>query len=130
MKPLRERNSSYTPLDLQSLAVPQRQQHLSRSSTIMKFRGADLLSRIAIGIAAIAAVIGGPALAASPDQPAAPFPAPVYTWTGFYVGGNLGYGGGDDRTGVAGNGSVAANIGGHSFPSGFAFANSDTASLN
>jgi outer membrane immunogenic protein len=96
----------------------------------MKFRRANLLSRVAIGIAAIAALIGGPALAATPEPPPAPRPAPVYTWTGFYIGGNLGYGWGNGRNDVAGNGSVTANIGGFSYPSSFAFADSNTAWLN
>ena len=88
------------------------------------------MSRVAIGIAAIAALIGGPALAATPEPPPAPRPAPVYTWTGFYIGGNLGYGWGNGRNDVAGNGSVTANIGGFSYPSSFAFADSNTAWLN
>jgi outer membrane immunogenic protein len=96
----------------------------------VKFRGADLLSRVAFGIAAIAAVIGGPASAASPAPQPAPLPASVYSWTGFYIGGNLGYGGGDDRTDVAGNGSVTAKLGGFSYPSSFGFADSNTARLN
>jgi outer membrane immunogenic protein len=97
----------------------------------MKFRRADLLSRLAIGIAAIA-LIGGPSLAATPkEKPSpAPRPVPVQSWTGFYLGGNLGYGWGGGRTNLEGNGSVAANIGGFAYPSSFAFADSDEARLN
>jgi outer membrane immunogenic protein len=44
-----------------------------------------------ICIAAIAALIGTPALAADIAVKAPPAaPAPVYNWTGFYVGGNIG----------------------------------------
>ncbi len=34
-----------------------------------------------------------------------PAPAPVYSWTGWYVGGNVGYSWGDARTDVAGSGT-------------------------
>lgn len=47
----------------------------------------------AIGIAAIAALIGTPALAADMPvkaPPIAPVAAPVYNWTGFYLGASLG----------------------------------------
>ena len=43
-----------------------------------------------LGIAAIAALIGTPALAA--DMPVKAPPAPASSWTGFYVGGEAGYG--------------------------------------
>lgn len=55
-----------------------------------------------VSIAALTAALGAPALAA--DLPArAPAPAPVYaapifTWTGFYVGGQLGYAWGRAKT--------------------------------
>jgi len=79
--------------------------------------------------------IGGvPALAADlPGRtyaPAAPFVAPVYSWTGFYIGGNIGYGsqrssfsdpglsnpplsgpsGGETATSVVGGGQIGYNL--------------------
>jgi outer membrane immunogenic protein len=45
-----------------------------------------------IGIAAICALLGTPALAADmPLKAPPPPPAPAWTWTGFYIGGNAGY---------------------------------------
>ena len=35
-----------------------------------------------------------------------PPPAPINTWTGWYVGGNVGYSWGDAHTDLAGNGSM------------------------
>jgi outer membrane immunogenic protein len=49
------------------------------------------MKKLAIAIAAIA-LIGTPAFAADmPLKAPPPAPAPVYNWTGFYVGGNVGY---------------------------------------
>jgi outer membrane immunogenic protein len=39
--------------------------------------------------------------------PPSPPPAPVYNWTGWYVGGNVGGSRGDAKTDFAGNGSVS-----------------------
>jgi|SRR5215469_793969 len=39
---------------------------------------------------AVAGLIATPAFAADMGVPPAPPPAPVYNWTGFYVGGNAG----------------------------------------
>jgi outer membrane immunogenic protein len=49
------------------------------------------MKRLATAIAAIA-LIGTPAFAAAiaVKGPPSPPPAPVYNWTGFYVGGNIG----------------------------------------
>jgi outer membrane immunogenic protein len=44
-----------------------------------------------ISIAAVAVVVGSPALAADMALKAPP-PVPVFTWTGCYVGGHAGYG--------------------------------------
>jgi outer membrane immunogenic protein len=60
------------------------------------------MRKIAIGFAAIAALIGTPALAADLGRPVykapppAP-PAPVYSWTGWYVGANIGGHWGTDK---------------------------------
>ena len=47
------------------------------------------MKKLATAIAAIA-LIGTPVFAADIGVPPSPPPAPVYNWTGFYVGGNLG----------------------------------------
>jgi outer membrane immunogenic protein len=47
------------------------------------------MNRFATAIAAIA-LIGTPAFAADMAVKSSPAPAPVYSWTGFYVGGNVG----------------------------------------
>src|SRR5215472_12518551 len=71
------------------------------------FSGADM-KKLATAIAAIA-LVGTPALAADiAVKAAAPSPAPVYNWTGWYAGVNLGaaskptstppcYGGGEQQ---------------------------------
>jgi outer membrane immunogenic protein len=84
----------------------------------------------------ISATLGaliGPASAADLARPVYRRPvvvaAPIYTWTGFYVGGNVGYSSGHARTDIAGTATtfffppVFAN------PSNFAFAGSNTAAL-
>ena len=91
------------------------------------------MRKIAIGIAA-AALMATSAFAATPKKklPPPPAPAPVYSWTGFYVGGNVGYGWGNTRTDIAGSASTIA-IPGYfgGFPgNNVAFADSNTARLN
>src|ERR1700733_291282 len=54
------------------------------------------MMKIAIGIAAVAVLAGTPALAADMAVKAPPpVAAPAYSWTGFYVGANIGYGWGN-----------------------------------
>jgi outer membrane immunogenic protein len=78
------------------------------------------------GLAALS-IFGGPAFAA--DMPVkAPPPPAVYSWTGFYAGGNLGYGWGDAPTGIAGSATTVALPGVGGFPgNNVAFADSNTA---
>jgi outer membrane immunogenic protein len=104
--------------------------HCGDAATTMQSRSEypAFMTKVAIGIVAIVALIGTPAVAADMALKAPP-PAPVYSWTGFYVGGNAGHGWGDGQTDIAGNGSVTANIAGFSIPSSFAFADSNTARL-
>ena len=90
------------------------------------------MKKLATAIAAIA-LIGTPAFAADMAVKAPPRPpsAPVYSWTGWYVGGNVGYGWGDARTDIAGTATSFSEptfFGG--FPSNFAFAGSNTAALH
>jgi outer membrane immunogenic protein len=62
------------------------------------------MKNAAIGIAAVAALIGTPALAADMAVKAPPpSPAPVYSWIGFYVGGNIGGSWGNADGNVAGS---------------------------
>jgi outer membrane immunogenic protein len=66
----------------------------------------------AFRIAAIAALIGTPALAADIAVKAPPPPpAPIFSWTGFYVGGNVGYSWGDARTNIAGSATTFSTPG-------------------
>jgi outer membrane immunogenic protein len=85
------------------------------------------------GLAFVA--VAGPAMAADLARPIKRRPivvAPVYSWTGFYVGGNIGYSWGDARTDIAGSATtVALPIFFGGFPGNrVAFADSNTARLN
>jgi len=80
----------------------------------------------------VVAIVGTPALAADMALKAPPPPpAPVYSWTGWYVGGNVGYSWGDAPT--TGNASLVTfpglltlNPGFPGFPASFAFADHTT----
>jgi outer membrane immunogenic protein len=91
------------------------------------------MKKLATAITAIA-LSGTPAFAADmavkAPRPLPPPPAPVYSWTGWYVGGNVGYSWGDARTDIAGTGTTISNpqfLGG--LPESFAFAGSNTTAL-
>jgi outer membrane immunogenic protein len=61
--------------------------------------------------AAIAALIGVPALAADmPVKAPAAAPAPVWSWTGFYFGANVGGGWGDNSVPLYGDGSAGNDL--------------------
>jgi outer membrane immunogenic protein len=86
---------------------------------------------------AFTALIAAPATAADLARPVYRRPlavvAPLYTWTGFYVGGNVGYSWGRANTDLAGNGNVTNIPFPFSpvvFPTPLALADSDTARLN
>jgi outer membrane immunogenic protein len=67
------------------------------------------MRKAAFGFVAVAAMIGTPALAADMPVKASPAPAPVYSWTGWYVGLNAG-GGWQNTTidnGVTSNSGIA-----------------------
>lgn len=84
-----------------------------------------------LAIVVLLALIGTPAFAADMPIKAPPPPAPVYSWTGWYIGGNIGYSWGDARTDIAGTATTVALpsfFGG--FPGNVAFADSNTARLN
>ena len=63
------------------------------------------MNKITACVAAIAALIAAPAFAAP-----LPPPAPVYTWTGWYVGGNVGYSWGDADSDLNGAGTATSQI--------------------
>lgn len=69
------------------------------------------MRKLLLAAAALTAVVGTPALAAdmaAPVYKAPPPPAPVFSWTGFYVGLNGGYGWGRDPVAFAPADAAAA----------------------
>src|SRR5580704_2922221 len=89
------------------------------------------MRKLLITAAAFATLLGTPALAADMPLKAPPPPPPIVSWTGFYVGGNVGYSWGDPRTDAAGSGTAPTfNFGPPlSFPFPFAFTDSNAARL-
>ena len=85
-----------------------------------------------------AVLLGSPAMAADlPVYKAPAFPVVVPSWTGFYVGGNVGYSWGDARTDINGTGTAALGEGFRGlvpgfdgFPTNFAYANSGKSRLD
>jgi outer membrane immunogenic protein len=84
------------------------------------------------GSIALLALVTAPAMAA--DLPLKAPPPPVYSWTGLYVGGNVGYGWGNARTDIAGSGTafsfagIAPGFAG--FPTSVGVADSNTTRPN
>ena len=54
-----------------------------------------------IALAVMATLLGSPAWAADMAVKAPPLTSPIWSWTGFYVGGNVGYSWGRAPTDVA-----------------------------
>jgi outer membrane immunogenic protein len=97
------------------------------------------MKKLGLWVIAIVGLIGTPALAADINKPVykvpPPPPVPVYTWTGWYVGGNVGYSWGSAHTDIAGNATtitdpLALGLAGGFPGNNIAFADSDTARLN
>ena len=87
-----------------------------------------LLAGMAFGLVAAA----GSASAADMPLKAPPPAAPSISWTGFYVGGNVGYSWGDPRTDASGSGTAPTFNFGPAFPPfafPFAFTDSNAARL-
>jgi outer membrane immunogenic protein len=101
----------------------------------MQFGG--MMTKLLLIGAALAALLTSPAAAADQTMRVYKRPrpvvvaAPIHTWTGFYVGGNVGYSWGNARTDIAGSATTFAQpsfFGG--FPANVALADSNTARLN
>jgi outer membrane immunogenic protein len=81
-----------------------------------RIQGAQAVKKILLSVIAAAAFCGAPALATDmPNRPApaykAPAPAPIYNWTGFYVGIEGGGGWADTRHTNATNGINSGTVG-------------------
>jgi outer membrane immunogenic protein len=80
-----------------------------------------VMKKALVGLVAIAALVGTPALAADMPMKAPSTPAPAYSWTGFYIGANAG--GAWDETqfqyNVTGATPATASSGGAPAPSPF-----------
>ncbi|MFZ0528213.1 MAG: outer membrane beta-barrel protein [Xanthobacteraceae bacterium] len=50
------------------------------------------MKKVLLAATATATLLGGPAFAADMAVKAAPMAAPAFSWTGFYIGGNVGFG--------------------------------------
>jgi outer membrane immunogenic protein len=71
-----------------------------------------------LGVIGIASLVAGPALAADLSRPvykAPPPMVPIFSWTGWYIGGNIGYGWGESTN--PGISSTNILFGPNSFPS-------------
>src|SRR6476661_3939964 len=107
------------------------------------------MKKLLLGAVAFTALVAGSAMAADQAPRVYRRPvvvaAPVYSWTGFYIGGNIGYSWSNTGTDVAGTGSTPGFFtGGPGFfgsqqvvfpvvpqsASNVAFADSNTARLN
>src|SRR5262245_34069673 len=85
------------------------------------------------GSIALLALVTAPATAADLPRKAPRLPSPpVYAWTGFYVGGNVGASWGNARTDIAGSATTVAlpDLNGGFPGNNVAFADSNTARLN
>jgi outer membrane immunogenic protein len=74
-----------------------------------------VMKKLLLTSATFAALVAGPATAADLARPVYRRPvvvaAPVYSWTGFYIGGNVGGSWGDARTDIAGNATTFERTG-------------------
>lgn len=79
------------------------------------------MKKVLLGAVAIAAsVISGSALAADLPLKAIAPPAPVYSWTGFYIGGNIGGGFDGTLAGYSGSPALAPNFAANQLPTSLA----------
>jgi outer membrane immunogenic protein len=91
----RQRGSGFHSSHTRRLDSPSPPREISLAAAFERRWGAFLIKHSVFGLAAIAAMIGTPALAA--DMPLKAPPVPAWAWTGFYVGGNMGGHWGNDN---------------------------------